>query len=75
MHCVEELNSAEFATILLLSTFKMFFKRAPETKHLLAYIFKEIMTNATDTDLKQRAVFLYRLLQNDINLAKKIADE
>jgi hypothetical protein len=75
MHSVEELNSAEFSTILMMSTFKMFFKRAPETKHLLAYMFKEVMTNTTDTDLKQKAVFMYRLLQNDINLAKKIADE
>jgi len=49
---VNELNSPEFSIILLISTFRMFFKRAPETKHILAGLFKEIMTNSTDTDLK-----------------------
>jgi hypothetical protein len=47
-----ELDSPEFSIILLISTFRMFFKRAPETKHILAGLFKEIMTNSTDTDLK-----------------------
>jgi hypothetical protein len=59
---VNELNSAEFSAILLMSVFRMFFKRAPETKHILASLFKEVMTNSTDTDLKQKAVFIYRLL-------------
>jgi hypothetical protein len=52
----------------------MFFKRAPECKHLLTYLFKELVTNATDTDVKQKAVFMYRLLQNDIGLAKKVSE-
>ena len=58
----QELNSPEFSSILLLSTFKMFFKRAPETQRLLAALFSQIMTGSNDTDLKQKAVFLYRLL-------------
>jgi hypothetical protein len=49
---MKELDQPEFSIILLISTFRMFFKRAPETKHILAGLFKEIMTNSTDTDLK-----------------------
>jgi len=48
----QELNSPEFSSILLLSTFKMFFKRAPETQRLLAALFSQIMTGSNDTDLK-----------------------
>ena len=33
------------------------------------------MTGSNDTDLKQKAVFLYRLLQTDLALAERISNE
>jgi len=71
---LKELNSPEFTAQLFQSVFKLFFIRAPEVKKLLAAIFQEIMTNGSDTILKQRAVFLYRAMQTDIQLARQIAD-
>jgi hypothetical protein len=36
---LKELQSAELTTVLLASSFKLFFKRAPEMKRILAAIF------------------------------------
>ena len=33
---------------------------------------EQLIKNAVDTDLKQRAVFYYRLLRSDVALAEKI---
>ena len=63
---VKEMNSPEFTNSLLVSAFKLFFKRAPETKKLLSDVFKEIINNSTDSALKQKATFYYRLLKTDI---------
>ena len=51
----------------------MFWKRAPETKKLLAAVFKHVMNNCLDTYVKQRAIFLYRLMQTDQEAAKELA--
>jgi len=56
------------------SAFKLFFKRAPEVKKILATIFQEIMTNCQDNHVKQRAVMLYRLLQTNMPMAKQLAE-
>lgn len=68
-----ELNDHELSSALLISVFKLFFKRAPETKALFTKLFQEIVQTGTDTHLKQRAIFLYRLMQTDLNLAKQFA--
>ena len=62
---IKELQSAELAQSLLAATFRLFFKRAPETKKILANVFQEIMTNCSDSHVRQRAVFLYRLLKTN----------
>ena len=47
-----ELNNAELSSALFIGTFKLFFKRAPETKALLQRLFQEIMQAGTDAHLK-----------------------
>lgn len=58
----KELQTPDLTANLLQASFKLFFKRAPEMKRVLALVFQEIMTNCFDTHLRQRAVMLYRLL-------------
>ena len=58
-----------------MAIYKLFFKRAPECKQLLGTIFQEIIQNSTDSTLKQRAIFLYRLLRTNIALAKEVAEQ
>lgn len=57
-----EVNSSELSSALFVSVFKLFFKRAPETKALLQKQFMEVMNNGTDAHLKQRAMFMYRMM-------------
>ena len=71
---IKELNSPEFTGILLTSAYSLFFKRAPETKKLLATVFKEVLNNSIDSALKQKATFLYRLLHTNIKLAEEVAN-
>jgi len=67
-----EFNSVKLSSVLLTATFKLFFKRAPEVKKMLARFLEQLITNANETDLRQRAVFYYRLLKTDVKLAEKI---
>lgn len=69
------MNDPDLNNIMFTSVFKLFFKRAPETKHLLQKIFSEIMQTGMDAHLKQRATFLYRLMQTDMNMARKYAEQ
>lgn len=43
MEDLKELNSSSFTAILLMSVYRLFFKRAPETKKLLSTIFAEVL--------------------------------
>ena len=68
----KEFNSVKLQSIILTSLFKLFFKRAPEVKSMMASFMEIVIRNCVDTDLKQRAVFYYRLLKLDVSLAHKI---
>jgi len=70
----KELQDSSLTTNLMAASFKLFFKRAPETKRVMAAIFKEIMSNCTDNHVRQRAVVLYRLLQTNLPLAKQLSE-
>lgn len=72
---IKEANSPEFTGILLTSVYSLFFKRAPETKKLLSSVFTHIFNNSTDSALKEKATFLYRLLKTNIKLAEEIANK
>lgn len=68
----KEFNSVKLSSILLTAIFKLFFKRAPEVHKMLGQFLEQLIKSAVDTDLKQRAVFYYRLLQTDLSLAQRV---
>ena len=68
-----EVNSCELSSSLFIAAYKLFFKRAPETKALFQRLFSDIMQQGNDAHLKQRAIFLYRLMQTDLVKAQEFA--
>lgn len=68
----KEFNSVKLSLVLLNSICKLFFVRAPEVHKILAAFMEQLIKNATDADLRQRAVFYYRLLKHDIEAARKV---
>lgn len=68
----KEFNSVKLSAVLLTAIFKLFFKRAPEVQKMLGQFLEYLIKQAVETDLKQRAVFYYRLLKTDLALAEKI---
>jgi AP-4 complex subunit beta-1 len=68
----KEFNSVKLSLVLLNSICKLFFQRAPEVHKIMASFMEQLIKNSTDADLRQRAVFYYRLLKNDINSARQI---
>ena len=52
-----------------MATTRLFFKRAPEMKPILAKFYSNVIKSSNDPDLRQRVIFYYRLLQKDVNLA------
>ena len=64
---VKQTVSFSFLIKLLISTIKMFAKRAPETQATLGKVFALILNNEQeDWDLRDRAAFYYRGLQADV---------
>ncbi len=59
---------------ILVATMKLFFKRAPEVKDMLVRLFKKLLSDVTDTDVHDRALFYFRLLKFDPEEARKIID-
>jgi hypothetical protein len=66
---LKEVNSAELNNSLMSACFKLFFKRAPETKKILASVFQFTMNNSLDTNVKQTAIFLYKLMKTNLQAA------
>ncbi|CAD8088753.1 unnamed protein product [Paramecium sonneborni] len=66
-------ESVELKHALLTSCIKVFFTRAPEMQEILGKLFYCIINNENeDIDLKDRAAFYYRALQNNPNELKKL---
>jgi len=59
----KEFNSVRLSGVLLTALCKLFFVRAPEVQKMLGAFFEQLIKNSIDTDLKQRAVFYYRLMR------------
>lgn len=59
---------------ILVATMKLFFKRAPEVKDMLIRLFKKLLSDVSDTDVHDRALFYFRLLKFDPEEARKIID-
>ena len=58
----KDFSSAQLSMSILVASFKLFFKRGPETKRLLSQVFRDTIESSQDNFVKQKAVFLYRLL-------------
>ena len=41
---------------------------------MLSNYYKTVMKSSNDTDLRQKVVFYYRLMQQDLNMARQIID-
>ena len=70
---LKEFNSSGLTACLMSAVFKLFFQRAPEVKALMSTVFKDVMVNCMDTNVKQRAIFLYRLMRTNLPAAAELA--
>jgi len=68
----QEEASSEVKLELLSATMKLFFKRAPEVQKMLGRLLNSAIADTNKIDIRDRAVFYYRLLQYDIKKAEKI---
>jgi AP-4 complex subunit beta-1 len=57
---------------ILSGSMKLFFKRPKEMQLMLGRLFKVSIKDVTNADVHDRALYYYRLLENDIDEAKKI---
>ena len=65
-------NSTKISLTLMLSLMKLFFKRPPEVRAMLGAYFEYAIKTTSDLDLRSRAVFYYKLLQTNVELAREI---
>ena len=57
---------------LLTATMKLFFKRPPEMQSMLGRLLAEAVNDVSSQDLHDRALLYYRLLKQDVNLARDV---
>ena len=57
---------------LLSSAVKLFFKRPAELQHMLGRLLEAAISDASFTDVHDRAMLYYRLLQHDVNEASRV---
>ncbi|XP_064391971.1 uncharacterized protein LOC135339670 [Halichondria panicea] len=70
-HVVEEPSSLVKLSLLTAVT-KMFFKRPPECQEMLGRLLEHSIDEESDMDVRDRGMLYYRLLRQDIGLAKKV---
>lgn len=59
---------------LLTSTMKLFFKRPPELRPILGNLFTLALADQSHADVRDRALFYYRLLTVGVDEAKQVID-
>lgn len=59
---------------LLTSTMKLFFKRPPECRPILGRLFEFALADSSNADVRDRALFYYRLLTVGVDEAKQVVD-
>ena len=69
-----EVGSDELSSYIVVATTQLFFKRAPEMHKILSNYYKHVMKNSNNVDLRQKVIFYYRLLKQDLNMAKQVID-
>jgi AP-4 complex subunit beta-1 len=68
----KEFQSLRLAHALLVSTVKLFLKRAPEMQSALGSLLQQIFVDYYDVDLQERAAFYYKLLATDPETAAQV---
>ena len=71
----QDLSAIQLQSFIVVASMRLFFKRAPEMKPILANYFQQTMKNSSDADLKQRIMFYYRLLKQDVHLAEQVINQ
>ena len=71
----QEVNSIYLNNYLVVACTRLFFKRAPEMHQILSNYFKYVLKHSSDCDLRQKVVFYYRLLKQDVRLAESIINQ
>lgn len=59
---------------LLTATMKLFFKRPPELKNMLGVLLKKAVEEKSQVDVRDQALFYYRLLRYDVHEAARIVN-
>ena len=57
---------------LLCAATKLFFKRPAEMQHMLGRLLEAAIADASFTDVHDRAMMYYRMLQSDVNAACQV---
>lgn len=65
-------QSYETKLELLTAILKLFFKRPPETVAILGNLLTDALNDSSHQDLRDRALFYYRALQHDLELASNL---
>ncbi len=71
----EEEQSTNMKLHLMTATMKTFFRRAPETQHMLGRLLKVAINDVSDQDVHDRGLLYYRLLNTDVDVATKLFTE
>ena len=67
-------ESSEVKLEMLCSSMKLFFKKAPEVQMMLGRLLQSACSDTTKVDVRDRAVFYYKLLKYDPIKAEKIVN-
>ena len=67
-------NAVEIKLALLTAATRLFFKRPPEMQAMLGRLLHAALDDAANADVRDRALFYFRLLRRDVKTAKNILD-
>ena len=57
---------------LAVASTKLFFKRSPEMHGVLSKVYKHVLKTSCDADLRQKVMFYYKLMSQNMQIAEKI---
>jgi len=70
----DEEESSQVKLEMLSATMKLFFKKAPEMQKMLGRLLDSATSDVLRVDVRDRAVFYYRLLKYDVRRAEQIVN-
>lgn len=73
-NCIDTFEQEHYSVRaeLLTTTMKLFFKRPPEVQKILGRLLAEAASDYSHANVRDRALFYYRLLSKDINEAHRV---